>query len=335
MQTPTKKLVDTSFEERGRKGTPAPTGVLFSIAVSVPDGKGGKQEPAAPRTAEHEAAHTRETPRENLAEKNFTTVQQREVWPRRFADPSQPRVSDSDKTYLMTISHHASPPPPPRLCPAAAAPDPAAPARQPPPLKGASAPNIEPTLRGPNFPREHRSKTPAGSEHPPPPPRPEPPPNAARRPPPGPARPAPLLPAPPGPAAAPLPGHVTRPPRSSLWPPGGAPERRREPPGPARPRLAAAAAAVSATRGRRCRRPPPRGPVGSPLAQAAGPGGAGPGRACPPGARRIPAAVRDTARAGSTARRSTRGPRCDGRRESGAARPRGWRTEYTQPHAHG
>lgn len=29
---------------------------------------GGKLEPAAPHTAEHQAAHTRETPRENLAE---------------------------------------------------------------------------------------------------------------------------------------------------------------------------------------------------------------------------------------------------------------------------
>lgn len=153
---PTKKLVDTSFEERGRKGTPAPTGALFSIAAAD-----GKRREAGAGGSRHRGtrstAHARNPPRKTRG-RNSITVHQREVWPRCFRTPRFSDAPRTGKTYLMTISHHASPPPLPRRWPAAAAPAPTAPGRQPPPPKGVSAPNIEPTLRGPNFPRQRGAR---------------------------------------------------------------------------------------------------------------------------------------------------------------------------------
>lgn len=205
---------------------------------------------------------------------------------------------------------------PQRLLPRA----PAAPARQPPPLKGVSALNIEPTLRGPNIPWQHPSKGPARREHPPPPPRPEPPPNAPRRPRPGTARSGPLRRGPGGCPAARTRHSARRGApsgrRAELLSAGGSRPAR---PGPAslRPPLPSPPA-----RGRRSRRPPPRGPVGSRLAPPVG--RVGPGRGghrVSPGARRIPAAARDTPRGGSSSRRSPQALRAgEPREESGHGR---------------
>lgn len=276
---PTKKLVDTSVEKRGRKGTPAPTGVLFSIAVSVVDGDG--REAGAGGSAHRgtpSSAHARNPPRKPRG-RNFTTVQQREVWPRRFTDPSHPRFSDppgTGKSYLMTIPHHACPAP----APAAAAPGPRSPGEAAPAPEGrlrtkhrAHPPrtkhSVTTSQQGPGAKRAPTSSTAAGA--------------AAKRSEAAAARHGPLRPAPPGPRRLPrCPDTSLSPPRSPQRPPGGAPERRREPPGPAPPRC-----------GRRCRHRLPgaaapgarpreaRSDPGWPR-RSGGSGRGGAGTACPP-----------------------------------------------------